>query len=45
LGKEEDYGTGTECIDVWEDTTCLVLLKDGMLPDTCDLEEGKRARR
>ncbi len=45
LGKEEDCGVGTECIDIWEDTTCLVLLKEGMLPDTCDLEEGKRARR
>jgi hypothetical protein len=45
LGKEEDCGVGTECTDIWDDTTCLVLLKEGMLPDTCDLEEGKRARR
>jgi hypothetical protein len=45
LGKEEDCGIGTECIDIWDDTTCLVLLKEGMLPDTCGLEEGKRARR
>jgi len=45
LGKEEDCGMGTECTDIWDDTTCLVLLKEGMLPDTCDLEEGKRARR
>jgi len=45
LGKEEDCGVGTECTDIWDDTTCLVLLKEGMLLDTCDLEEGKRARR
>jgi len=45
LGKEEDYGIGTECIDIWDDTTCLVLLKEGILLDTCGLEEGKRARR
>jgi hypothetical protein len=45
LGKEEDCGMGMECNDIWDDTTCLVLLKEGMLPDTCDLEEGKRARK
>jgi len=45
LGKEEECGIGTECTDIWDDTTCLVLLKEGMLPDTCGLEEGKRARR
>jgi hypothetical protein len=45
LGKEEDCGIGTECTDIWDDTTCLVLLKEGMLPDTCGLEESKRVRR
>jgi hypothetical protein len=44
LGKEEDCGIGTECTDIWDDTTCLVLLKEGMLPATCGLEEGKRVR-
>jgi hypothetical protein len=32
-------------IDIWKDATCLELLKEGMLPDTIDLEEGKRARK
>jgi len=45
LRKEEDCGMGTKCTNIWDDTTCLELLKEGMLPDTCDLEEGKRARR
>ncbi len=45
LGKEEDCGIGTECTDIWDDATCLVLLKEGMLPATCGLEEGKRVKR
>jgi hypothetical protein len=31
--------------DIWEDATCLVLLREGMLPEMCELEEGKRARK
>jgi hypothetical protein len=34
-----------KCIDIWEDAVCLGLLKDGVLPDIVELEEGKRARK
>jgi len=34
-----------KCIDIWEDAVCLELLKDGVLPDTVELEESKRARK
>ncbi len=44
-GEEEDYGVDMKGIDIWRDVTCLALLKEGMLPDTIDLEEGKRARK
>jgi len=44
-GKEEDRGVETKGTDIWKDATCLALLKEGMLPDTIDLEEGKRARK
>jgi hypothetical protein len=33
----------TRSIDIWKDATCLGLLKEGILPDTIDLEESKRA--
>ncbi len=32
-------------VDIWQDTSCLELLKEGQLLDTVDLEEGKRARK
>ncbi len=35
----------TKDIDIWEDTTCMGLLRKGILPDTMDLEENKRARK
>jgi hypothetical protein len=44
-GKEEDRGVETKGIDIWRDATCLALLKEGMLLDTIDFEEGKRARK
>ncbi len=31
--------------DIWEDATCLVLLREGMLPEMCELEEGKRTSK
>jgi hypothetical protein len=34
-----------KCIDIWEDAVYLGLLKDGVLPDTVELEEGKRAKK
>jgi len=42
---EEDREMGMRCIDIWEDAICLGLLKEGILPDTIDLEESKRARK
>jgi hypothetical protein len=44
-GEEEDCGGETKDTDIWKDATCLVLLEEGMLPDTIELEEGKRARK
>jgi hypothetical protein len=34
-----------ESIDIWEDEVCLELLKGGVIPETTDLQEGKRARK
>jgi hypothetical protein len=42
---EEDHGVKSSCIDVWEDTVCLRLLEEGVLPDAIDLKESKRARK
>jgi hypothetical protein len=42
---EEDQEIDVKCIDIWEDVVCLGLLKEGVLPDTVDLEESKRARK
>ncbi|CAK9856146.1 unnamed protein product, partial [Sphagnum jensenii] len=44
-GEEENCGVDTKGIDIWRDETCLELLKEGMLPNTTDLEEGRRARK
>jgi hypothetical protein len=41
----EIFGVEARNVDIWQDTTCLELLKEGQLPDTVDLEEGKRARK
>ncbi len=42
---EEDQEVGAKCIDIWEDAVCLELLKDGVLLNTVELEESKRARK
>jgi hypothetical protein len=44
-GEEDDCGVETKGTDIWKDATCLALLREGMLLDTIDLEEGKRARK
>ncbi len=44
-GEEETCEMDTRSIDIWKDATCLGLLKEGILPDTVDLEESKRARK
>ncbi len=43
--EEDDCGVETKRTDIWKDATCLALLREGVLPDTIDLEEGKRARK
>jgi len=42
---EEDQEMDARCIDIWKDVVCLGLLKEGVLPDIVDLEEGKRATK
>ncbi len=44
-GKEEDRGLETKDIDICRDATCMALLREGMLPNTIELEEVKRARK
>jgi hypothetical protein len=45
LGEDEDCEGETKDTDIWKDATCLVLLEKGMLPDTIEIEEGKRAKK
>ncbi len=42
---EEDHAIKSSCINIWEDTSCLMLLMEGVLPDTVDSEESKRIRK
>ncbi len=43
--EEANYGVEVKEPDIWQDSTCLALLKEGVLPDVVELEEGKRARK
>jgi len=45
LDDEEDHGVKSNCVDIWEDTECLTLLKEGVLLDPMDLEESNRIRK
>jgi hypothetical protein len=31
--------------DIWQDTTCLMILREGVLPEMIEVEEGRRARK
>jgi hypothetical protein len=42
---EEDHEVRSSCVDIWEDTDCLMFLKEGVLPDVVDYEEAKRIRK
>jgi len=44
-GDEDKCGVEIKRSDIWQDTTCLALLREGMLPEVIDLEEGKRAKK
>jgi len=43
--EEEDQELDAKCIDIWEDAVYLELLRNSALPNSVDLEEGKRARK
>jgi hypothetical protein len=45
VDEEAKYGVEVKEPDIWQDSTCLALLKEGVLPDVVELEEGKRARK
>jgi len=45
FSEEETREMDTRSIDIWKDATCLGLLKEGILPNTVDLEESKRVRK
>jgi hypothetical protein len=43
VDEEAEYGVEVKEPDIWQDSTCLALLKEGVLPNVVELEEGKRA--
>jgi hypothetical protein len=43
--EEDEWGAGMRHQDIWEDVTCVDLLQGGMLPDTVNPVESKRARK
>jgi len=43
--EEDEWGASTTHQDIWEDVTCMDLLQGGMLPDTVDPVEFKRAKK
>ncbi|CAK9876981.1 unnamed protein product [Sphagnum jensenii] len=45
VDEEAKYGVEVREPDIWKDAIYLALLKDGVLPDMVELEEGKRARK
>jgi hypothetical protein len=45
VGEEAKYGVEVKEPDIWKDAICLALLKEGVLPDLVEQEEGKRARK
>ncbi len=45
FGEQESCDVDAESIDIWEDEVCLELLKGGVIPDTADLQAGKRVKK
>jgi hypothetical protein len=45
VDEEAKHGVEVKEPDIWQDSTCLALLKEGVLHDVVELEEGKRARK
>jgi len=44
-GDEQTCAEDISKTDIWEDEVCLGLLKEGVVLDTVDLQESKRARK
>jgi hypothetical protein len=43
-GEEGCHEDDTRTVDIWSDAACLTLLREGVLPDTMDVEESRRAK-
>jgi hypothetical protein len=43
--EEEGHEDDIKTVDIWSNAAYLTLLKDGVLPDTMDVEESKRVRK
>ncbi len=43
--EEDEWSASTMHQDIWEDVTCMDLLQGGMLPNTVDSVESKRAKK
>ncbi len=42
---EGDHGMKHNCVDIWRDVKCLMLIREGRLSDAVDLNESKRIRK
>jgi len=45
LDEEEGYGAEHNCADIWQDTECLRLIREGTLSDAVDYHECRRIRK
>ncbi len=45
LDEEEGYGAKHNCADIWQDTECLRLIREGTLSDAQDYHECRRIRK
>ncbi|CAM6063781.1 unnamed protein product [Sphagnum tenellum] len=44
-GEEEGHKDDTRIVDIWSDAAYLTLLREGVLPNTMDVEESRRAKK
>jgi hypothetical protein len=45
MDEAEQGGEERKGPDIWQDATYMALIKDGVLPDVIELDEGKRVRK
>jgi hypothetical protein len=45
LDEEEGYGVKHNYANIWRDAECLMLIREGVLSNTLDLDESKRIRK